>query len=433
VEIKPGTVKQARLEAGLSLGQVARTDVSRTAIYFVETGKAKPSIETLSLIAERTGKPLEYFLASPGSPRASQAASLANIERLAAALDHPAVIAAAESALATRPDRETTARIRFRLAMAYLHESQIARGRREASLAREYFEDADDLAMAAECLGTEASGAYLQQDPHALALAEAGLALLRSLKPVPRSTEARLLSICGAAHSVNREWERAIKSYEQAVEIGGFVQDLHSLSIMYGNLSLAYQETGRVGEALRYADRALTIYETLDDRLSLARYENNLAMLFFRQGNAGDALRHAGRSLRLYDELGVEVGKAHTFMTVAEIELSRGDCAEAARNARAALEAAERTGEGSNAGEAHAWLAKIAEAAGDPATADRMFARAIEILSEQGPAERITRAHVTYAEILEARGDLHAANAHLKHAIETARPRALAEPRAVSA
>src|SRR5579864_7908168 len=70
VVIKPGTVKQARLEAGLSLGQVAREDISRTAIYFVETGKAKPSIETLTLIAQRTGKPVDFFLVRPLSEQA---------------------------------------------------------------------------------------------------------------------------------------------------------------------------------------------------------------------------------------------------------------------------------------------------------------------------------------------------------------------------
>jgi len=58
VEIRPGSVKQARLEAGLSLGQVAQADISRTAIYFVETGKSKPSMETLQLIATRTSKPM---------------------------------------------------------------------------------------------------------------------------------------------------------------------------------------------------------------------------------------------------------------------------------------------------------------------------------------------------------------------------------------
>src|SRR3977135_281871 len=65
VEIKAGTARQARLEAGLSLGQVAGTDISRTAIYFVETGKAKPSMETLKLIAPRPGRPVDFFLSRP--------------------------------------------------------------------------------------------------------------------------------------------------------------------------------------------------------------------------------------------------------------------------------------------------------------------------------------------------------------------------------
>src|SRR6202171_1797298 len=73
VEIRAGSVKQARLEARLSLGQVAGTEISRTAIYFVETGKAKPSMETLKLIAARTGRPLDYFLSNPSTmePRAT--------------------------------------------------------------------------------------------------------------------------------------------------------------------------------------------------------------------------------------------------------------------------------------------------------------------------------------------------------------------------
>src|SRR3979411_920568 len=82
VEIKPGTVKQARLEAGLSLGQVARGDISRTAIYFVETGKAKPSMETLQLIAERTGRPLDSFLTRKSAQEPRSTAGTLEIERL---------------------------------------------------------------------------------------------------------------------------------------------------------------------------------------------------------------------------------------------------------------------------------------------------------------------------------------------------------------
>src|SRR3982074_3405199 len=88
VEIKPGTVKQARLEAGLSLGQVARGDISRTAIYFVETGKAKPSMETLQLIAERTGRPVEYFLEAPIKPEWRSPDNTSEIERYLATGDN---------------------------------------------------------------------------------------------------------------------------------------------------------------------------------------------------------------------------------------------------------------------------------------------------------------------------------------------------------
>src|SRR2546430_14337242 len=70
VEIRPGSGKQARTGAGLSLGQVARGDISRTAIYFVKTGKAKPSRETLQLIAERTRRPVDFFLEGDPEGRA---------------------------------------------------------------------------------------------------------------------------------------------------------------------------------------------------------------------------------------------------------------------------------------------------------------------------------------------------------------------------
>src|SRR5258708_19625441 len=68
VEIKPGTVKQARSDAGLSLAQVAGDEISRTAIFFAATGKPNPSSETLMLIAERPGRPPDFFLPPPPTP-----------------------------------------------------------------------------------------------------------------------------------------------------------------------------------------------------------------------------------------------------------------------------------------------------------------------------------------------------------------------------
>jgi len=61
IEVVPGRVKLGRLEAGLSLGQVADGQVSRAAISLIEHGKTRPSLKTLELIAARTNRPLEWF------------------------------------------------------------------------------------------------------------------------------------------------------------------------------------------------------------------------------------------------------------------------------------------------------------------------------------------------------------------------------------
>ena len=63
IVVDPVRVRAARLAAGLSLGQVARDDVSRTFLLFVEQGKSRPSKRVLDLIAKRTHRPVSFFLA----------------------------------------------------------------------------------------------------------------------------------------------------------------------------------------------------------------------------------------------------------------------------------------------------------------------------------------------------------------------------------
>ena len=414
VEIRPGSVKQARLEAGLSLGQVARGDISRTAIYFVETGKAKPSRETLELIAERTGRPVDFFLA--GGFEGHAAIRIAEVERLLVTGDNAGAVAAGEAALSHRPDPETEARLKLLASMAYLRLAQPVVGRRFAAEARAYFERSGDLEMVAECLGNEASGAYLMEDPSALAIAQGALATVRSLKPVPRLTEARLLGVLGHTHIVNREWHAAIECYAQAIDAADVVQDLHKLSLMYSGLSLAHEELGQLDQAGRFAQKALAIHQTLSDRLSLARSENNLALLLLHSGDVAGAQTHVDRSMKLFEEMEVETGRAHVLLTVAEIALARRDADTAERYGLEAMAMAQRLGEGAAVTEAHYWLAQVALARGDAEAVDAEFAAALSDLHATG-RERLARYRARYAEILERRGDLAAANRQLRLAL----------------
>ena len=422
VEIKPGTVKQARTEAGLSLGQVAGDAISRTAIYFVETGKSKPSMETLKLIAQRTGRPLDFFLARPSTLEPRSTAGTAELERLIASGDLNGALTVGQALIAEHHDPDLLARIKFLTSTAHLRLAQPVPGRRLAASARAYFEQVGDLLMVAECLGSEASGAYLMQDPAALALAEGGLATVRALNPVPRTTEARLMAILGGVHAMARDWPAAISWYEQAIAVGDVVQDLRRLSILYSGLSLAYQEVGELGQAGHYAQRALTIHETLNDRISLARSENNLGLLLLRTGEPAAARPHLERSLRLFEELGVEASKAGVLTSLAELALERSDLDEADHFAGMALELATRLSENLYIADAHLWLARIATARGEEQAVDAHYGIAFEVLERAGASDRLGTSHVAYAELLEARGDLVGANRQLKRALAAIRP-----------
>ncbi len=420
VEIRAGTVKQARSDAGLSLAQVAGSEISRTAIYFVETGKAKPSMETLKLIAERTGRPIDFFLASPSTTEARSSASTAELERLVVTGDPTGALAAGEALLSAERDPEVVARIQYQMATAHLRLAQWVPARRLASTARAHFERSGDMLMTAECLGSEASAAYMMQDPGALALAEGALATCRSLKPVPSITESRLLGVLGGVHAANHRWEAAIKAYEQSIATGDVIQDLRRLSILYSGMSMAYQELNNIPQAAHYAQRAVTIHETLNDRLSLARTENNLGIMLLRGGEVARSRSHFERALDLFDESHADDGdKGPLLLSLVELELAESDVEDAARYANEALEVASRVSAVSTMADAHAWLGRIADLRGDDVTADVEFAAAFDVLLKPGAAspELLSRTYARYADILEARGDVAGAVQQLKRAL----------------
>ena len=421
VEIRPGSVKQARLEAGLSLGKIARDDISRTAIYFVETGKAKPSLETLQLIAERTGRPMEFFLADGSAEALTPALTIAELERLLSTGDNLGVAVAAEKALGRRPDPDTAARVSLLASMAHLRLAEPVVGRRLAASAREHFERTGNLEMVAECLGNEAQGASLMQDPASLTLARGALATCRSLNPVPRTVETRLLRVLGHTLVHANRWDEAIATYEEAIGAADVVHDLQQLSLVYAGLSLAYQETGHISDAVRYAQKALTLHETLRDQLSEARTLNNIGWMLIRLGRLDNARAHLVRAKALFDELGVETGKGHVLHSLADLELAENNLVEARRLGREALALATRLEEGGIAASAHSLLGRIATRDGREADADREFAAALEAAAPLG-GPILSEVHEAYAEILEARGDLTSANQHLRQAIAAYRP-----------
>src|SRR5438105_14111510 len=84
VNLRPGSVKQARLQAGLSLAQLGKGHVTAPAIYLIENARTRPSLPTLEHIARRTGRPIEFFLEAPGGAADESQTRLIELEALVA-------------------------------------------------------------------------------------------------------------------------------------------------------------------------------------------------------------------------------------------------------------------------------------------------------------------------------------------------------------
>jgi tetratricopeptide (TPR) repeat protein/DNA-binding XRE family transcriptional regulator len=422
VTLKPGSVKQARQEAGLSLAQVGKGHVTAPAIYLIETGRTRPSLPTLEHIAHRTGKPVEFFLANPGGVIDESQAKVADLEAMVADGRYNEAIELGRSLLDLGSSAYRLGRIRYFVALAHLQLAQPDRAAGLLAEARAHFEATNDGVMLAECLGAEASLAYMTQRSDALALAERALTVCRSLKPVPTPTEARLLGIVASAHVANMEWDKAIDFYEAAIEAAGSYFDLRRLAKMYSGLAFAYHELGQIDIAARYASRSVALLEVLRDSLSLARSENNLGLILMARGELSVAREHLDRSLELSEASDLEVGRSHVLLSLCELCLQEGNLEQAREFAGEALALAGRLHEGPNVAEAHIWLGRIADRLGNDQSTDHEFAQAIHGLEQLGTTERLFRCHGIYAEILERRGDVAKAYVHMKKALQATRP-----------
>jgi tetratricopeptide (TPR) repeat protein len=415
-------VKEARQESGLSLAQVGKGHVTAPAIYLIETGRTRPSLPTLEHIAHRTNKPVEFFLADPAGTTDSGQAALADLEAMVGDGRYEQAIALGRSLLDLGSSAHRLGRIRYLLAIAHLQSGQPEPAEGLLAEARAHFEAINDGVMLAECLGAEASLAYMTQRPDALAMAERALAVCRSLKPIPTPTEARLLFIVASAHLANHEWDKAIQFYEAAIEATGDLFDLRRMAKLYSGLSVAYQELGQIDTASRFATRSVALLEALRDRVSLARSENNLGLILMARGELPEARKHLDRSLQLSDETDLQVGRSQVLLSLCELCLQEGNIDQARTFAKEALGLAERLHEGPNMAEAHMWLGRVADKSDDHETTDREFALAIRGLEQLGTHERLLQSHGIYAEILERRGDVARAYVHMKSALQASRP-----------
>jgi tetratricopeptide (TPR) repeat protein len=408
----------------MSLAQVASGEVSRTAVFLAETGKTRPTLPTIQLIAARTGKPLEYFLEAvdvPGAPDRF-APDLEKLRELAVAEKFAELLVAAEDAKSKSITPLDRAGCGFYLAQAQIRLANPHAALLELAEARAVFEAAGDRWMVVECTDWLSAGLHLLEDRSALSVAEANLASCQQLQPSNRALEARILGRLGSIHLARHSWSKAIDFYSQAIEVAGEMRDLSRLGKMYSDLGGAYEHLGDLARARTYSMKAITIHEILNDRLSVARAENNLGLVLIRQGDLDQARDHLDSSLRIFEEAGVELGKSAILLSLAELELSCNDPEGARRHLEDARNLSDRNNESGSVALTHQLLGGVAELRRDQALADWEFGQAISVLERAGLQEPLVGCLAAYAAVLEKRGDTQGALEQMKRAVTVTRP-----------
>jgi tetratricopeptide (TPR) repeat protein len=424
IPVREGSVLQARKEANLTLAQVAGSLVSRTAIHLIETGRSRPSLETLEQIARQTRKPVEFFLLSPdGAPELTERRrDLAQLEQLTAMRDFQRVIEVAPSLLEKQWGDEDTALVSFYLGQAYCRLVRPTEALQHLPEARKVFERIGDEWMAVEALDWESSALGLMEDPRAVLLAGEALARCRRLDPKPPQTEARILGHIANMYVVAQAWAEAVRFYEVAVEAAGGVKDLLQLAKMHHGLGLAYQRMQQPAKARQQLDKALALYSIESDLSAVFRLENDLGDLLLHQGHLDSAEQHFRSALAGSNALHMDRrGRGHILTNLGEVSLRRGQLEQARQQLEEAMEVGRLVGEQVVVANAHALLGQLESREGNLQMAGEHFDAAIRILEPLDMPDRLRECHIACAESLYEHGDIASAALHWKAAAEIGR------------
>lgn len=417
IAVRPEAVRQARQESGLSLADLARGQVTRAAIHLVETGKMRPSMRTLQLIAQSTGRPISYFLADQEGSE-EQRRGREELLRLVEAGELAEAVTAGNRLLRDHPQPGIEADVRFALGKAHVRMVQGERALRHLARARVLFERAGDSWMLAHALVQESIALFLVEDPRTLPRALTALERCEALEPVDQALHASILNLLGNVYMRAHDWRNAGRFFEMGLEASGSLVSLREVARLHDGLSLAKQRLGDFGAALRLSERAFALYANESDPTTVIRAENNLGYVLLRQGQLDAAAAHLHRALELCERHDVHrLLRAHVLDSVAELHLARGEAGEAEILLRRAIEAATSMHEPHSEATARHLLARALLQLGDEEGSDRSFADAIGLLQQLSLPERLRDCAQEYAELLYRRGRLEESIAYWRIAV----------------
>ncbi len=420
----------------MSLAAVAQRDFSRAFLNQVELGRSRASPRTLRIIAERLGRPVEYFLQDePDQLRAAQTEyTLAEAEVALLKREPGTVLKLLDSG--TLANMPLTQRMRGMLyrGEALVHLSRGAEAMEILAEPVKHFDRAGPPALLVRALDA-LGGAYWVS--HRLEEALSAYERARQTYDRDHLQEPELLArIMGHIAVIHQEAGRhgeAIGALEAGLAATEHLLDLSRRAVIYEGLASSYYRSGDGAAALEYITKALRIFEQLQQLQVVAQVQHNMAEILVSLERTADAAN-------LYRKAVESARRAEAFTLIplslaalAELALGQQAVDEAARLADEAIAEARHLGVPRALAAALRVRALVAHWQQDWPASDAAFEEAIREYEAAGRYDYLAKAHGDYAACLRERGELARAAEHFERAYQIRSGEGRAQPAKPSA
>jgi tetratricopeptide (TPR) repeat protein len=391
VDINPEALRQARVAAGLSLAQVGGMELTRQAVHLIETGKVRPSMRSLRVLANRLGVSVTSLLAPTTSRVPFDQDSVSELARLCRDHQYEQVLARGGEILEWSRAPDLIASAHHFIGDALCRMDRPDEALEHLRPARELFEALeDDQDRIAETMELEAQALASLEEPLALDVAEDALRRYRAGARGRPEVESRLLQRIATILTTRLEFARARAFYDEALMVAGGVRDLGRLARLYHGLAVCHHGVGDMRVAADMLAKVQTLYEA-EERLAgtslgsdLARVENDLAIVLLRLGDLARAEELLTSSLERYQTGGLERKRSRVLLTLGELRQQQGRLEEALAAVQAAGDLAVQLGETQGQANSHRQLGELLAAMGRSVEAAASFDRALAILQAAG-------------------------------------------------
>jgi HTH-type transcriptional regulator, quorum sensing regulator NprR len=390
-------IRQVRQNRGLTQEQLAGRDFSKSFISLLERGVAKPSVDTLVILARRLGSSVDSLLGSEGHIPDHAAMNLLALSAQAMQqrrLDLTNGLLGAARFIAESYGLEEP------LCEVLLQELQLAHERLDYELASKkttealrQCEAARDRWRVGRALVLQGRLQLVRRELHeAVRSFEKALEAFRQAKASRDPTRTEALVFLGTTLTYLGKHDLALKRYAEAADAQATRHDPILRGRALWGLGLSHRHLGNLDVATRRLNEAKDAFAIIEEMPDLAGVLHNIGQVAYEQRRYDEALRYLTQAHRIAERLNLRIMYAATLTEIARTHLATSNLEDAGVIAQQAIAAALNAPDAMEGAEARTVLATVCAKQGRPEKAKELMAEALATFRVHGAHARIAQA-----------------------------------------